>query len=436
MSIYALLTIAAVITVPPEVVEMLDIAPVWSGHPVGFQLLTHDDAQFVAFYDVERRMTVGARPLDSKAWQFEQLPETVGWDSHNYITMAVDNDGHIHLSGNMHVTPLVYFRTTKPLDITTFERQTMIGEREDRTTYPKFLRGANNELLFCYRDGRSGDGEELYNIYDHGTQTWRRFLDQPLVSGEGARNAYIIGPTKGPDNRFHICWVWRDHPGCESNHNLSYAVSNDLRHWETGAGEPVALPMTLATADIVDPVPVNGGIINGNTRLGFDSQQRPVVSYQKFDENGHTQSYNARLEDGAWTIYKTSDWAYRWEFSGGGTIIFEIHLSGVSVHDGGTLKQNYTHKIHGSGTWLLDEKDFSIIGSLEMPPAYPPELQRVESDFEGMQIRRANDSGRAPEPGMRYFLQWETLSQHRDRPREGALPDPSMLRLVKMKPAR
>ena len=96
MSIYALLTIAAVITAPREVVEILDIAPVWSGHPVGFQLLTHDDTQFVAFYDVERRMTVGARPLDSKAWQFEQLPETVGWDSHNYITMAVDNDGHIH----------------------------------------------------------------------------------------------------------------------------------------------------------------------------------------------------------------------------------------------------------------------------------------------------------------------------------------------------
>lgn len=422
-----------VLVAAPEVLEIIDVAPVWAAHPVGFHLHTHNDIQIVGFYDAGRRMTVAKRSLDSHEWQFELLPETIGWDSHNYIRMAIDDDDYVHLSGNMHVTPLVYFRTEKPLDIASFERKPMVGDREERVTYPRFLRGANNELLFCYRDGRSGDGEELYNIYDLETQTWRRFLEQPLVSGEGERNAYIVGPTRGPDNRFHICWVWRDHPGCESNHNLSYAVSDDLKRWETGAGEPVSLPMTLGTADVVDPVPVNGGIINGNTRLGFDSKKRPVVSYHKFDENGNTQIYNARLEDDAWRIYRTSDWDYRWEFSGGGTIIFEIHLSGVSVHDAGTLKQNYTHKMHGAGTWLLCEEDFSIIGKLETPPAYPQELQRVESDFEGMQIRRANDSGRAPEPGMRYFLQWETLPQHRDRPRQGDLPEPSMLRLVKMR---
>ncbi len=417
----------------PQVAAVQDIAPVWSGHPVGFCLYTHRDIQLAAFYDADRKMTVAKRHLDSGDWQLVRLPEQVQWDSHNSIVMTIDEDDYIHLSGNMHVKPLVYFRTKEPLDITTFERLPMVGDREDRVTYPNFLRGADGELLFRYRDGSSGNGEELYNVYDLETRQWRRFLDTPLTSGEGERNAYIIGPVKGPDNRFHICWVWRLTYECETNHHLCYAVSDDLRTWYSGTGVPLPLPITFAdAATIVDPVPMNGGIINGNTRLGFDSQKRPVVSYHKFDENGNTQIYNARLEEGRWVIYQASDWDYRWEFSGGGTIVFEIGLSGVSPHGEGTLRQTYHHKKYGSGAWLLDENDLRVLSPLDLPPAYPPELGKVESTVKGMAIRRAGDSGNSGEPGIRYVLQWETLPQNRDKPRESA-PPPSMLRLIKLK---
>src|SRR5205823_12233165 len=102
--------------------EALDIAPVWSAHPVGFALLTHGDRQFVAFYDVERRATVGARRLGERTWRFVQLPMTTGWDSHNSLTMTIDDDGYLHLTGNMHCVPLIYFRSAQPYDIGTFER--------------------------------------------------------------------------------------------------------------------------------------------------------------------------------------------------------------------------------------------------------------------------------------------------------------------------
>ena len=105
-------------TIPTETVEeALDIAPVWSAHPVGFALLTHGDRQFIAFYDAERRAIVGARRLGEPQWRFAALPMTTGWDSHNSLTMTVDDDDYLHLSGNMHCVPLIYFRTTRPLDI-------------------------------------------------------------------------------------------------------------------------------------------------------------------------------------------------------------------------------------------------------------------------------------------------------------------------------
>ncbi|MBN1343628.1 MAG: BNR repeat-containing protein, partial [Phycisphaerae bacterium] len=317
-------------TAEPEflVDRVIDVAPAWSAIQVGIVLLNHGDRQFIAFYDGDRRMTVAARTLDSDRWDFVRLPQEIGWDAHNYVTMTIDDDEHIHISGNMHCIPLVYFRSTRPLDIHSIERvPVMVGKDETKCTYPRFLRGPNNELLFTYRTGRSGDGDQIYNVYDHRGRTWRRLLDQPLTSGQGKMNAYLHGPVRGPDGFYHLAWVWRDRGGCESNHDLCYARSKDLIHWEKSSGTPLELPITLATAEVVDPIPPEGGIINGNHRIGFDRKIRPVISYHKFDEKGNTQAYHARLENGKWKIYRTTDWDYRWEFSGGGCIQYEVYLS-------------------------------------------------------------------------------------------------------------
>ena len=91
----------------PEINEVIDVAPVWSGHPVGFHSLVASNRQFVAFYDADRQLTVAMRLLPATNWTFARLPERVGWDSHNYVTMALDKSGYLHLSGNMHVNPLI-----------------------------------------------------------------------------------------------------------------------------------------------------------------------------------------------------------------------------------------------------------------------------------------------------------------------------------------
>ena len=39
-------------------------------------------------------------------------------------------------------------------------------------------------------------------------------------------------------------------------------------------------------------------MINNNTKVGFDAQNRPIVAYHKFDSAGNTQLYNARFEGG------------------------------------------------------------------------------------------------------------------------------------------
>lgn len=96
-----------------QVAEVCDIARVPSSFPVGFALVTHGDQQFVAYYDSAKNMTVAARKLNSKKWEYKVLDTKIGWDTHNYVTMKIDSSGYIHVSGNMHAAPLVYYRSMK-----------------------------------------------------------------------------------------------------------------------------------------------------------------------------------------------------------------------------------------------------------------------------------------------------------------------------------
>ncbi|MBI5831474.1 MAG: BNR repeat-containing protein [Armatimonadetes bacterium] len=413
------------------VVRTVDIAPVWAGHYAAFDLVTRGDRQFVAFYDAQRQMTVGARRLDDRQWHLVRLPSRTGWDSHNYLALALDDEGLVHLSGNMHAVPLIYFRTTRPYDIDTFQRATpMVGARESRATYPEFFRGPSGELIFAYRDGYSGNGDQIYNVWSGGTHTWRRLLDQPLTDGEGQRNAYLNGPTRGPDGWWHLAWVWRETGDAATNHDLSYARSRDLVHWEKSDGTPLVLPIKLSTGEIVAPVPVHGGMINSNIRIGFDHHGRVVLSYHRFDAKGFTQVYNARRESDGWHHEQASDWDYRWDFSGGGSLLGELRITGVSTAPDGTLRQGYWHAKKGTGVWRLDETTLRPIGL--MPPQRSPldAYSRVEGTFPGLVVRWLMRDGSGD--GTRYGLRWETLPANRDQPRPQPWPGPSMLRLYEL----
>lgn len=223
--------------------ELID--RVWAGHPVSYDMMMARDHLFIAYYDGERRLTVLSRKNGATEWTKFQpegffLPDrnrmsnVTGSDSHNYLTMTLDRDGYLHLSGNMHVDPLIYYRSRKPMDITTLECiRSMTGEHEDHVTYPRFLRDGAGRLLFQYRDGSSGNGKNHYNVYDPVKKSWSALLQTPLLDGEGKCSAYSTGPRKGPDGLFHMLWMWRDTPNTGSNHTLTYARSRDLAHWET-----------------------------------------------------------------------------------------------------------------------------------------------------------------------------------------------------------
>jgi hypothetical protein len=243
-------------------------------------------------------------------------------------------------------------------------------------------------------------------------------------------NAYPVGPRLGPDGYFHLVWIWRNTPDCATNHDISYARTKDLQHWETSDGRPLSLPITLESAEIVDPVPSGGGAVNNNTLIGFDSQGKVVITFHKYDANGNTQIYNARKEADGWHSVPATSWNHRWEFSGLGTIIGEVGLETVKPLADGRLVQSWWNAWSGRGGCVLDEKTLEPIGDYVAPPRYPESLEVPESGYPEMQTRWCGDSGEAL-TGVRYAMRWETLPANRDRARPEPWPEPSMLRVFK-----
>lgn len=426
---------------PDLKLEVLDVAPVCSDFRVGFALHTKGSLQYAAFYDPKRRMTVAQRDLAESAWRIRALPSLVGHDNHNFIALGFDRGGHLHVSGNMHGQPLVYFRSTRPHDLESIEPiHLMTGINEDRVTYPRFYNLPDGRLVFSYRQGGSDDGRMYFNIYDEDTRTWTRFLDTLIFDGEGKRNAYPVGlgPVLGKDGNYHLSWVWRDSRMCETNHSLSYARSRNLVDWETIDGRSVNLPITVNTPGVmVDPVPVRGGIINGTGRVGFDQDGRLLITYHKYDAKGLTQMYIASWEDGTWKHTQASDWNYRWDFHGDGSISFEIVIGQTEVIDN-RLGVFIRHINYDSGFYLLDPVTLKLgerVPGKDMPWNYrplPDALYRVQSPFPGMQVNWTEDSGDSPS-GKVHRLRWETLPTNRDKPHSIPTPPPTMLRLITVK---
>lgn len=151
----------------------------WGGSAPGFDFLTFKNVQLVLYYGADRYARIAQRARQGgswSAWAITTLDTRFGgWDGHNYLTMTIDTNHEVHLSGNMHASALVYFRGTGYLGDAaplTYTKLGMTGANESQTTYPQFLRSPTGELLFTYRSGSSGNGDTFVDRYDERARSW------------------------------------------------------------------------------------------------------------------------------------------------------------------------------------------------------------------------------------------------------------------------
>ena len=409
-----------------QVLETVPVGTTFAGAPVTQRVLTDGDDQYVAYYNAQRGMTIAHRSLSAATpvWTTKVLPTTLGWDSHNYISIGLDRNRNLHVAGNMHNVGLIYFRTTTPGNVNTLTRVTNMvsASTENSVTYPEFVNRQDGSLVFSHRNGGSGDGVTYFNLYNETSNTWSRLVDQPLFNGSGSAanpsgtwNAYFETPVLGPDGNFHMIWVWRDTPDAATNSLLTYARSANLVDWFDSAGNPLTSPFRYGDADVVDPVPDGGGLLNGNAKLGFDADGTPIISYHKYDDTGRSQIYVARADGtGDWDISQVSNWEGRWSFGGGGSLDFKVIMAGSQVMSDGNIRVDF--RCEGSPQSIVVNDSLTGVAQAPTPPL-PSSVTTVRGTYPGLQVNLHTDLNGAAAAGGTWYLRWESLPSNLDQPR-------------------
>lgn len=254
-------------------------------------LVTSGDTQFISFYNKNRYMVLGKRKLGTQKWELKQTPYQGNTaDAHNTISIMVDGQGYVHLSWDHHNNPLRYAKSIYPGSLELTEKLPMMGNLENRVSYPEFYKLADGNLLFFYRDGGSGQGNLVINHYNTQTKTWTQ-LHSNLIDGERKRNAYWQACTDSKGT-IHISWVWRESPDVASNHDLCYARSTDGgKTWEKSTGEKYSLPITATTAEIACAIPQKSELIN-QTSMFADAKGNPYIATYWREEGTDVPQYH------------------------------------------------------------------------------------------------------------------------------------------------
>lgn len=298
--------VAGCAVAPESGVRVVDVADGWARNSVNAvvfrknSLVTHGDQQYIAFYDQDANVVLGKRQLGSEAWELKTTPyKGNALDAHNSISLMVDGAGLLHVAWDHHNNALRYARSLRPGALELTDELAMTGRDERSVSYPEFHRQPDGGLLFFYRDGGSGRGNLVINRYEVATQTWTR-LHGNLISGEGRRNAYWQAFL---DHRgtLHLSWVWRESPDVASNHDMAYARSRDGGlSWETSEGQPYALPITEASAEVAARIPQGSELIN-QTSMSADRDGNPyIASYWRRAGSAVPQYQVVYRSGGAW----------------------------------------------------------------------------------------------------------------------------------------
>lgn len=369
--------------------------------------------QYIAYYDSAGYIILGKRKINSRKWdvRITNLKGNI-YDSHNSISIMTDGEGYLHIAWNHHANQLHYTKSKNPASLDLLPEMQMTGLFENSVTYPEFFSMPNGDLLFLYRDGRSGKGNLVMNHYDLKKKEWK-LLHSNLISGEGQRNAYwqTVVDHQGS---IHLSWVWRETPDVTTNHDLCYARSDDGgKNWYKSGGEKYELPITAASAEYIQRIPMNSGLINQTSMCVNENNEPMIATFWKGTEDSVVQYKVIYLLQGKWHLSNTGFRSQTLNMSGTGTrhaaisrpqlVSWQSHgkqKAALVFRDeafGNRISIALTGNI-GNSPWQLWHSASAPVGSWE--PTYDTELWRREKrlDLFAMYAAAGRDNDKEMKP--------------------------------------
>jgi rhamnogalacturonyl hydrolase YesR len=409
-------------------------------------LFTDGNIQYAAFYAGDGTVVLARRTLGQDAWETVRTSYRGNVnDAHNTISIVVDSDGYLHVAWDHHGNTLKYARSLTPRSLQLGAPQPMTGQREESVTYPLFHRLPNGDLLFLYRDGRSGRGNLVLNRYTTKSRTWAQ-IHANLIDGEGQRSAY---PSAFVDRKgvLHLAWNWRDSADVATNHDLCYAKSADGGvNWTTTQGTPLPIPLTVANAEYALRIPTGRSLMNPPA-LTADSDGRPLLAnYWKPEGSDIPQYHLVRYDGKEWHTQQITKRTTPFDLAGTSTKRPPLSRSVIATRSGWRKPQEaflfYRDDERGgravvasspdiaaaTPTWTISDLTANSLDAWEpsLDPVQAARLQQVHLLVQSATQRDGDDRQSAPVPPSTIAsLIWKPASNSSDPAKLTPVPVPA-----------
>jgi hypothetical protein len=244
---------------------------------VSFQqnaIMTYNGYQYVTYWNRNKRVCMARKKMPVGNWEELELtgytsPHDLS-DNHYNISFGIcANDGTIHLAFDLHNDALNYrvsipglandhtlpwtaasfgaLRDYLELGVPVKDNPNATGSADPfdgGVTYPRFISKPDGNLLFEVRSAWSGDGNSHLWEYNGNWQYIGEYIHGRTGSSAGytSKCGYINGLHYTPGGtRMHASMIWRETFNPPSNHDVSYAYSDDHgRTWFNAVGLPIA----------------------------------------------------------------------------------------------------------------------------------------------------------------------------------------------------
>lgn len=224
------------------------------------------------------------------------VAEYVDDNGHNQPSIARDGSGRFHVFASMHDSTWHYFRS----DTVGGAPQNHSADMPDqamKVTYPVVTTAPNGDLYLLVRSSQDAAGKRngVLLRWDNAASTWSQIA---VIASTLNRSVYPDDLAFDANGDLHILFEWAYFAASPLRHQLSYLkYSPSTNSFSKADGTPVSVPVSLTTADIVQPmapteVYVQSGSDPGgpgvqSAKLTVDSTNRPVIAY-RYREEGST----------------------------------------------------------------------------------------------------------------------------------------------------
>jgi hypothetical protein len=235
------------------------------------RLLTYNGYQYATYYNSAGHVCVARRSLSGGGWQVAELGDytLTGTDAHDVVAIGISPaDGRIHLSFDEHAETLNYRKTTgdvlsNPVGVTwgpglfgPVSHQLISGITPNSVSYPTFMTEPSGKLLFSFRVGTAGSGQQV--LYEYSGGQWQNLGAVTDSSGTYTGSGTYTSTSRSPyfqrlmydsNGRLKATFTWREANG-ELNHDILYMYSDDNgRTWKNNTGTTIA---QTGTGDLVN----------------------------------------------------------------------------------------------------------------------------------------------------------------------------------------